>query len=181
MKILRSQEGNITQEIEVLKQGMSIFADTVTEVMEAKTKAVFGEPLSPAESVKRIINDIKEKGDAALEYYSKQFEGVSLSAKDFRIKESEIEDAYKRCLRIYKRHKECEGKYPGISGVAFACVSPGPFCSSGTRITLKYEAIENIGIYVPERFGIIPVHGINECHTGEGSGVKKIVVVTPPG
>ncbi len=45
MEILKLQEGNITQEIESLKQRMSIFSDTVTEGMEAKTKEVFSEPL----------------------------------------------------------------------------------------------------------------------------------------
>ncbi len=79
MKILKSQDGNITQEIEKLKQGMSIFADMVTEGMEAKTKEVFGEPLSPMESVKRIVNDVKEKGDDALKFYSDKFEGTILS------------------------------------------------------------------------------------------------------
>ena len=93
MKILRSQEGNLKHKIETLKQGMSIFSDTVTEGMVAKTKEVFGKPLSPAESVRRVIKDVREKGDEALEYYSEKFEGVSLSAKDFKIESSEIEDA----------------------------------------------------------------------------------------
>ena len=86
MKILRSQECNITQEIEKLNQGMSIFADTVTKGMEAKTKEVFGEPLSPSESARRVIDDVIEKGDEALEYYSEKFEGVSLSAENIKIK-----------------------------------------------------------------------------------------------
>ena len=65
---------------------MSIFSDTVTKGMEARTKEVFGDPLSPAESVKRVINDVIEKGDEALEYYSEKFEGVNLSAESIKIK-----------------------------------------------------------------------------------------------
>ncbi|HJO55344.1 MAG TPA: hypothetical protein QF423_01580, partial [Candidatus Scalindua sp.] len=91
MKILKSQEGNITQEIEKLKKGMSIFADTVTKGMEVKTKEVFGEPLSPSESARRVIDDVIERGDEALEYYSEKFEGVNLSAENIKIKSSEIE------------------------------------------------------------------------------------------
>jgi len=86
MKILRSQEGNITQEIEKLKKGMSIFADTVTKGMEAKTKEVFGEPLSPSESARRVINDVIEKGDEALEYYSEKFEGVACPRKILKLR-----------------------------------------------------------------------------------------------
>jgi hypothetical protein len=31
----------------------------------SKTKEVFGEPLSPAETVKCVMKDVKEKGDEA--------------------------------------------------------------------------------------------------------------------
>jgi histidinol dehydrogenase len=181
MKILRSQEGNLKHKIENLKQGMSIFADTVTDVMEAKTKEVFGEPLSPAESVKRVIKDVKEKGDEALEYYSEKFEGVTLSAKDFKIKESEIEAAYKKVspgfisairnarenIRVFQEHIRIR--------------EPEPLDSNGARITVKYEPIENVGIYVPGGSASYPSSVLMNAIPARVAGVKKIVVVTPPG
>jgi len=131
MKTLRSQEGNITQEIEKLKKGMSIFADTVTKGMEAKTKEVFGEPLSPSESARRVINDVIEKGDEALEYYSEKFEGVSLSTENIKIKTSEIEDAYNKVspelISAIKNAKENIRKFQ-----EHICIQePGTFHSKG--------------------------------------------------
>jgi histidinol dehydrogenase len=181
MKILRSQEGNLKHKIEHLKQGMSIFADTVTDVMEAKTKEVFGEPLSPAESVKRVIKDVKEKGDEALEYYSEKFEGVTLSAKDIKVDISEIEAAYKKVspefisaiknarenIRVFQEHiRMCE---------------PEPLDSNGARITVKYDPIENVGIYVPGGSASYPSSVLMNAIPARVAGVKKIVVVTPPG
>lgn len=181
MKILKSQEGNIKQEVENLKQGMSIFSDTVTEDMEAKTKEVFGEPLSPAESVKRVIKDVKEKGDEALEYYSEKFEGVSLSANDFRIEVSEIEDAYKKvspefisAIKNARENIRVFQEYIRVRG-------PKPFYSNGARITVKYEAIENVGIYVPGGSASYPSTVLMNAIPARVAGVKKIVVVTPPG
>ncbi len=181
MRILRSQEGNLKHKIENLKQGMSIFADTVTDVMEAKTKEVFGESLSPAESVKRVIKDVKEKGDEALEFYSEKFEGVTLSAKDFRIKESEIEGAYKKVspefLSAIKNARENIRVFQEYIRVH----APKPFCSNGTEITVKYEAIENVGIYVPGGSASYPSSVLMNAIPARVAGVKKLVVVTPPG
>jgi histidinol dehydrogenase len=181
MKILRSQEGNLKHKIENLKKGMSIFADTVTDVMEAKTKEVFGEPLSPEESVKRVINDVIEKGDDALEYYSEKFEGVSLSAEKIKINTSEIEDAYKKVspefisaikharenIRVFQEHIRVR--------------EPEPLDSNGARITVKYDAIENVGIYVPGGSASYPSSVLMNAIPARVAGVKKIVVVTPPG
>ena len=181
MKILRSQEGNLKHKIENLKQGMSIFADTVTDVMEAKTKEVFGEPLSPAESVRRVVNDVKEKGDEALEYYSEKFEGVKLPAEKIRIEASEIEAAYTKVssefisaiknarenIRVFQEHIRVR--------------EPEPLDSNGARITVKYDAIENVGIYVPGGSASYPSTVLMNAIPAKVAGVKKIVVVTPPG
>ena len=181
MKILRSQEGNITQEIEKLKQGMSIFADTVTKGMDAKTKDVFGEPLSPAESVKRVIDDVREKGDEALEYYSEKFEGVSLSAENIKIKTSEIENAYKKVspelISALKNAKENIREFQEHVRIR----EPGSFHSNGARIEVKYNAIENVGIYVPGGSASYPSSVLMNAVPARVAGVKKIVVVTPPG
>ena len=181
MKILRSQDGNLKHKIENIKQGMSIFADTVTDVMEAKTKEVFGEPLSPAESVRRIVNDVKEKGDEALEYYSKKFEGVKLPAEKIRIEASEIEAAYTKVspgfisaiknarenIRVFQEHIRVR--------------EPEPLDSNGARITVKYGPIENVGIYVPGGSASYPSSVLMNAIPAKVAGVKKIVVVTPPG
>ena len=181
MKTLRSQEGNITQEIERLKQGMSIFADTVTKGMEAKTKEVFGEPLSPSESARRVIDGVIEKGDEALEYYSEKFEGVSLSTENIKIKTSEIEDAYNKVspelISAIKNAKENIRKFQ-----EHICIQePGTFHSKGARIEVKYNAIENIGIYVPGGSASYPSSVLMNAVPAKVAGVEKIVVVTPPG
>jgi len=181
MKILKSQECDIVQEVENFKQGMSIFADTVTEGMETKTKEVFGEPLSPAESVKRVITDVREKGDEALEYYSEKFEGVSLAAEHIKIKTSEIQDAYRtvspELISAIKNAKNNIRKFQEYIRIR----EPEPFHSNGTKIKVKYNAIENVGIYVPGGSASYPSSVLMSAIPAKVAGVKKIVVVTPPG
>jgi histidinol dehydrogenase len=181
MKILKSKEGNLKHKIENIKQGMSIFADTVTDVMEAKTKEVFGEPLSPAESVRRVVNDVKEKGDEALEYYSEKFEGVKLSAEKFRIETSEIEAAYTKVSPAFISAIKNARENIRVFQEHIRVREPEPLDSSGSRITVKYNAIENVGIYVPGGSASYPSSVLMNAIPAKVAGVKKIVVVTPPG
>ncbi len=181
MKILKSQDSNITQEIEKLKQGMSIFADMVTEGMEAKTKEVFGEPLSPMESVRRIVNDVKEKGDDALKFYSDKFEGTNLSVDNLRVKDAEIEDAYKKVspdfLSAIKNARENIRVFQEYIRIR----APEPFYSNGTRITVNYKPIEDVGVYVPGGSASYPSTVLMNTMPAMVAGVKRVVVVSPPG
>jgi len=181
MKILKSQDGNITQEIEKLKQGMSIFADMVTEGMEAKTKEVFGEPLSPMESVKRIVNDVKEKGDDALKFYSDKFEGTNLSVDNLRVKDAEIEEAYKKVspdfLSAIKNARENIRVFQEYIRIR----APKPYYSNGTRITVNYKPIEDVGVYVPGGSASYPSTVLMNTIPARVAGVKRVVVVSPPG
>ena len=46
---------------------------------------------------------------------------------------------------------------------------------------MKYEAIENVGIYVPGGSASYPSTVLMNAVPAKVAGVKKIVVVTPPG
>ncbi len=181
MKILKSQDGNITQEIEKLKQGMSIFADMVTEGMEAKTKEVFGEPLSPMESVKRIVNDVKEKGDDALKFYSDKFEGTNLSVDNLRVKDTEIEDAYKKVSPDFLSAIINARENIRVFQEYIRVRAPEPFYSNGIRITVNYKPIEDVGVYVPGGSASYPSTVLMNTMPARVAGVKRIVVVSPPG
>jgi histidinol dehydrogenase len=181
MKILKSQDSNITQEIEKIKQRMSLFADTVTVEMEEKTREVFGEPLSPMESVKRIVNDVKKKGDDALKFYSDKFEGTNLSVDNLRVKDAEIEDAYKKVspdfLSAIKNARENIRVFQEYIRIR----APEPFYSNGTSITINYKPIEDVGVYVPGGSASYPSTVLMNTMPARVAGVKRVVVVSPPG
>jgi histidinol dehydrogenase len=181
MKILKSQDSNITQEIEKIKQRMSLFADTVTVEMEEKTREVFGEPLSPMESVRHIVNDVKEKGDDALKFYSDKFEGTNLSIDNLRVKDAEIEDAYKKVspdfLSAIKNARENIRVFQEYIRIR----APEPFYSNGTSITINYKPIEDVGVYVPGGSASYPSTVLMNTMPARVAGVKRVVVVSPPG
>lgn len=44
----------------------------------------------------KIIDDVRQRGDSAIVKYSKRFDRVSLSPDKFRVKNREIEEAYRK-------------------------------------------------------------------------------------
>jgi histidinol dehydrogenase len=49
-----------------------------------KTIEVFGEPLSPLEAVRRIVEDVREKGDQAVADYSLKLDGCDIGSGGLR-------------------------------------------------------------------------------------------------
>ncbi len=181
MKIIKSQDGNITRDIEEIKQRMSLFADTVTEGMEEKTKEVFGKPLSPMESVKRIVNDVKKNGDDSLKYYSDKFEGANLSSDDFKVKDTEIEDAYKKVSKDFISAIKNARENIRIFQEYIRVREPEPFHSNGAKITINYKPIEEVGVYIPGGSASYPSTVLMNAIPARVAGVKRVVVVSPPG
>ena len=50
-------------------------------------------------SVKKIIQDVRSKGDDAVIEYTKRFDGISLKASELSIKKKEIKDAYSKTTK----------------------------------------------------------------------------------
>ncbi|MCP5003694.1 MAG: histidinol dehydrogenase [Planctomycetes bacterium] len=160
---------------------MSLFADILSVKMAGKTSDVFGEPLSPTESVQRIVSDVREKGDSALSYYSDKFDGVTLSGEDFRVKDDEIEEAYEKVSAEFLR--AIRSARDNIRAFQeHICISvPEPFYTKGTRISVKYDPIENVGLYIPGGTASYPSTVLMNAMPAKVAGVKNISVVSPPG
>ncbi|MDP7250794.1 MAG: histidinol dehydrogenase, partial [Planctomycetota bacterium] len=62
-------------------------------VATEKTVAVFGEALTPVESVRRIIEAVRDRGDEGLLEFASKLDGLECTADQLRVPESEIESA----------------------------------------------------------------------------------------
>ena len=51
----------------------------VTEGMRQRTIAAFGEDLPPEEAVRRILSDVRARGDQALVEWTRTLDGVAMS------------------------------------------------------------------------------------------------------
>jgi len=164
MRILRTWECNIGKEISKLKKqlnpldGLSAYRKTVV----------------------KIIDGVRKQGDRAIVTYSKRFDTVSLSPGDFRVKDKEIEDSYKKIslpfvksiqraisnIRAYQKHIK-------IRNVS-------PLKTSGIILDTLYSPIESVGVYVPGGAASYPSTVLMNIVPAKVAGIDKIIMTTPP-
>ncbi|MGR3310203.1 MAG: histidinol dehydrogenase [Candidatus Brocadiales bacterium] len=183
MRCLRAWECDIKAELKRFKDSFSIFGNISTTQSEEKTKDIFGEALSPQECVRRIVGDIKERGDDALLYYTEKLDGVSLSPEDIRVKGSEIEEAYNNVsnafidavrkardnIRMFQEHICLVGAIHEL-----------PLREEGVSLGIRHRAIEKVGIYIPGGTASYPSTVLMNAVPAKVAGVERVEMVTPP-
>jgi histidinol dehydrogenase len=128
------------------------------------------------EIVKRILADVRDKGDKAIFSYTKKLDGAELSSLE--VNKSEIQDAYKKvdkklvsalklaANRIKKFHSMCKQRLESS------------FLSQG--LGRQISPLNRIGIYVPGGTAAYPSTVLMTATPARVAGVKEIIAVTPP-
>lgn len=148
----------------------------VPERMLDGIEARFGERLSPEAAVRRVLQDVRTRGDAALHEWSQKIDGVTLDS--LKVDEAQITNAYRQVPtelvdairfaadRIYYFHSQ----QPTISWL-----KSQPEGILGQLV----RPIERVGVYVPG--GSAPLFSslLMSVIPAQVAGVKEIIVCTP--
>ena len=146
------------------------FAATAAPIQSKKNKDI----------VESILKNVKKNGDVAIRKYEKKFTGASLSS--LRVSESEIKKAYFSipkiqidALRMAKTRLEKTEK------AIKSTLKNKTIHHDDVKISKKFVPIQSIGCYVPGGLAQYPSSVIMSVVPAKVAGVKRIVVVTPPG
>jgi histidinol dehydrogenase len=132
--------------------------------------------VSSETAVKRILAEVRTKGDKALFAYTRKLDGVEL--KSLEVSESEISDAYKKvdkklvaalklaAARIEQFHLLCKQR-----------LEPG-FLIQGLGRLIR--PLNRVGIYVPGGSAAYPSTVLMTAIPARVAGAKEIFVATPP-
>ncbi len=144
--------------------------------MKQKIRDVFGKELTPEEAVRRIIADVRNKGDTALFDYTERIDGVALDSLE--VSREEIEEAY--------------GKVDSelISALNTAAQQVRSFHQLQMRHGVKeftegglgqiVRPLERVGIYVPGGTACYPSTVLMTAIPARVAGVNEIILATPP-
>ncbi|MEE9514390.1 MAG: histidinol dehydrogenase [Candidatus Brocadiales bacterium] len=182
MKIVSTSECDRTKLVEGIKKRLNTFEGFFARNVDAGTAAeVFGQKnLSAIDSVRRIIADVREKGDDAVLSYSSSFDGVSITRDELKVSEGEIEDACNRVdnslLKAIKKAKDNISSFQDYIKID----SPGKFATDGVSLELIYKPVEKIGIYVPGGRASYPSTVLMCAVPAQIAGVERVVMCTPP-
>ncbi len=132
--------------------------------------------LPTEEVVKRILVDVRDKGDRALFSYTKKLDRVELSSLE--ITRSEISAAYKKVdKRLIAALKLAANRIEKFHSVCKQQLESG-FRSHG--LGRQVRSLDSVGIYVPGGTAAYPSTVLMTAIPARVAGVKEIVITTPP-
>lgn len=138
---------------------------------------IFGERITPYESVARILKSVRLEGDEALRAWSYKLDG--LTAKSFRVPQAEIESAKqkisaeqldaleKSSIRIGQFHQ----RQPMTSWMTQ---------DMGGTLGQLIRPIQRVGLYVPAGTAPLPSSVLMSAIPAKVAGVPDLVIVSPP-
>ncbi|MDR4509270.1 MAG: histidinol dehydrogenase [Candidatus Brocadiaceae bacterium] len=164
MRILKAWRCDINKEIEGIKQQLSLLDGAS----------------SNRDTVRKIIQDVQKRGDKAITMYSKRFDAVALTPDKFRVREKEVDDAYRyisssfiksiqRAIKNIRRYQE----HIRIHKI-------GPLKAHGVVLDTLYYPLESVGVYVPGGAASYPSTVLMNTIPASVAGVDKIIMTTPP-
>lgn len=168
-------------DLAALRNSLSLEGGQVTAASNRRTKEAFGEPLSPVSVVRRIIDEVKLRGDEAVARYSKLLDGVEMAPGEFRLDPAEFEAAYARvdedfrdALSVAKGNIEQYQR-------KILCDCPATLERGGVRLESLVRCLRRVGIYVPGGEAAYPSAVLMDVIPAQVAGCNEIAVATPPG
>lgn len=130
------------------------------------------------QAVKRIIDDVRNNGDAALKKYTEMFDGISLDT--FAVTQEEIEKAYwlvdENMVHIIREAAQNIREYHERQRETSWFMTR----DDGTILGQKVTPLDAVGLYVPGGTAAYPSSVLMNVIPAQVAGVKRIVIVSPP-
>ena len=152
---------------------------TLTPTLAAGIDRVFGESLTLDEAVRRLLIDVRERGDDALRHWTQRIDGVTL--EDLAVPSQALAAAYesldpdlRRAMHVsIDRVRAYHRKQPLGTWLDWS--------HDGGALGQIVRPLERVGIYAPGGQVPYPSTLIMGAVPAQVAGVREIVVTTPPG
>lgn len=138
---------------------------------------IFGQRLSPEEAVRRVLEDVRQRGDAALREWSWRIDGMQLENMAVPPEEAEaavacLDEELVSALELAaQRVADFHAKQPSGSWVDV---------TSGGTLGQIVRPLSRVGIYVPAGTAPLPSSLLHCAVPARVAGVGELVVCTPP-
>ncbi len=156
----------------------SLQKEEITEVLKARKKTF---PPEVVQSVQRIIDDVRERGDAALLELTERFDGVKLKEEEIRVSDKEIQEAISNTPEelldaIRVAIKRVEDFHRKTLPLSFDYRD-----EFGNLCGMVFKPVRRAGLYIPGGRASYPSTAIMTIVPARVAGVKEIYVCIPPG
>ncbi len=145
--------------------------------LERRRNLISGDIL---ERVREIVSQVRDEGDKALVRFAREFDGVRMSARQFRLQpralraaaagadQAVVRELEKAIFNIHAYHRrEVQDSWE--------------FSRRGVVLGQRILPLDSVGIYVPGGSAAYPSSVLMNVIPAKIAGVPRIVVATPPG
>ncbi|MEI6233388.1 MAG: histidinol dehydrogenase [Planctomycetota bacterium] len=151
----------------------------------ARVKALFGKVLAPEAVVARILNDVRDQGDAALIHYAQKIDGVPLTPKTLRVSDAEriaaaksVSPKLRAALELAAERIADYQRRLMPADIAPRAAKHGP---AGVKSGLAWSPLRRTGVYVPGGTAAYPSSVLMNAIPAQVAGVKEIAIASPCG
>ncbi len=145
--------------------------------VQKRITEMFGEPLTPAQVVDRILRDVRERGDDALADWTERLDGHRPAR--FRVPPAELQAALDGLPAELRSALELAADRVRRFHLAQP-VTSWMTQSLGGTLGQYVRPIQRVGLYVPAGTAPLPSTVLMSAVPAQVAGVKEIVLVAPP-
>jgi histidinol dehydrogenase len=179
MRIIKASEVGEREVEKLLTKAAFDEVELNPKIREANKK-LFGEDLSAAELVRRIVRDVRNDGDKAVIHYTKLIDRVEFQPEDFLVSEAEfaaaeaeadpkvVESLKKAAENVRRYHQEQKPN------------SWMTYREQGSILGQSIIPLDRVGIYVPGGTAAYPSSVIMNAVPASVAGVGEIIMMVPP-
>lgn len=147
---------------------------SLPESVVARTRQVFGDGVSPEQSVARIIQDVRSQGDAAVRRYARLLDGVDLA--EFLVNESQMAEARAQVSDNLRQALE-------LAAQRVTTFHQATLRKSWVDLELGLgelvRPIDRVGLYAPGGTAAYPSTVLMAAIPARVAGVRQIILTTP--
>jgi histidinol dehydrogenase len=148
--------------------------------LAAEIRALAPAPESVQATVKAIIEDVRARGDAAVDQYTRQFDTSGAESRSFRVLDSELRASAERLHPAVRAGLELA--IDNVRRVAQARLVQDRLVEfGGHQVALREVPVARAAVYVPGGRAPYPSTVVMGVVTAKTAGVADIVVCSPPG
>ena len=179
MKIVNVKDMGIAAVENLLKKPAFDQVELNPRIREAN-KQLFGEDLTAAQIVDRIVGEVRRDGDAAVIKYTKLIDRTEFTPEEFLVTEAEYEAAYEEAdpevVASLKKAAEYVRRYHQEQ-------KPNSWMTyrdHGSILGQSVIPLDRVGIYVPGGTAAYPSSVIMNAMPAVVAGVREIIMMVPP-
>jgi histidinol dehydrogenase len=174
-----ARRDDVTAALDALRAKLSPSGNVVSEAGKQRTLEVFGEPLTPAQVVERICNEVREQGLPAVLSYSRKLDRAELTADTIRVSPAELAAAHAaadpRLLAAVRRVRQNILEFQ--RAILHQDVS---VCRPGVMLAQRYMPLARVGVCVPGGAAAYPSTVLMAAVPAQAAGVQEVAIVSPP-